>query len=290
MLGWSNVFERVGNTWSLIGTSWDMVKKDKEMLVFPAVSGLCLLLVLGSYGLRFIDGPAQAWMPPAGEAPLAEQVSYYGKLFLFYFITYFIIMFFNTGIIACAVIRMRGGNPTLADGFRTAFARVPLLIGWALISATVGLILRIIEDRSRTFGRIVASLLGMVWSLTTFLVLPILVVERKGPFAAIKQSTRMLRDTWGEQLIGGFSFGLLWFVCCIPGLFLFVVAIMLAGTANLLIPLVLLVVYMLVLALVFSVLQTVFQAALFYYARDSVAPHGWDAGVLAGAVGTAGTE
>ena len=287
MLGSAGFFDRIGNTWSLIGTSWDLLKKDKEMLVFPLISGICLLLVLGSFGLGILNSQDQGWQLPAREAPLAEQVAYYGKLFIFYFCTYFIIMFFNTGIVTCAVIRMRGGDPTLMDGFRVAFARVPLLLGWALLSATVGLILRIIEDRSRTVGRIVAGLLGMAWSLTTFLALPILVVEGKGPFAAVKQSTKMLKDTWGEQLVGGFSFGLLWFVCCLPGLVLFAVAVMLLGLANILVPVVLLAVYMIVLALVFSVMQTVFQAALYYYARDSVAPPGWDVGILAGAVGSA---
>ena len=290
MLGWGSIFERVGSTWSLIGTSWDLLKKDKEMLVFPLISGLCLILVLGSFGMSLLDSQAQGWQPPDRQAPWDQQLGYYGKLFLFYFCTYFIIMFFNTGIISCAVIRMRGGNPTLKDGFRVAFARVPLLFAWALVSATVGLILRIIEDRSRTLGKIIAGLLGMAWSLTTFLALPILVVEGKGPFAAVKQSTRMLRDTWGEQLIGGFSFGLLWFVCCLPGIVLFVIAVMLIGTSSILVPLVLLVVYMLTLALIFSVLQTVFQTALYFYAHGSVAPLGWDAGLLAGAVGPAGTE
>ena len=290
MYGRSGFFERIGNTWSLIGTSWDVVKKDKEMLVFPLISGICLILVVGSFAMGMLDTQAEGWGVPSREAAMAEQVSYYAKLFIFYFCTYFIIMFFNTAIITCAVIRMRGGNPTLGDGFRMAFARVPLLLGWALVSATVGLILRIIEDKWELVGRIIAGLLGMAWSITTFLALPILVVEGKGPFAAIKQSTKMLRDTWGEQLIGGFSFGLLWFVCCLPAVVLFVIVVLLLGLANIIIPLVLLVVYMIILALVFSVLQTVFQAGLYYYARDSVAPPGWDAGVLAGAVGTAGTE
>ena len=285
MWGHVGFFGRIANTWSLIGTSWDMVKKDKEMLVFPLISGLCLLLLLGSFGMGMLDADEQAWRPPARDAAMAEQISYYGKIFIFYFCTYFVMMFFNTGIIACAVIRMRGGDPSLGDGFKMAFARVPLLLGWALIAATVGLILRIIEDRSATVGKIIAGLLGMAWSLTTFLVLPVLVVDCKGPFSAIKDSTKMLKTTWGEQLIAGYSFGLLWFVCCLPGLLIFAAAFMLADS-YIIVWLVLLIVYMVILALVFSVMQTCFQAALYYYARQSVAPPGWDVGMLAGAVGT----
>ena len=100
MLIGGGFFNQIGNTWSLIGTSWNVVKKDKEMLIFPLISGICLLLVLGSFGMGFLDTEAQNWAPPEKEAPTADHVAYYGKLFIFYFCTYFIIMFFNTGIIA----------------------------------------------------------------------------------------------------------------------------------------------------------------------------------------------
>lgn len=284
MWGHVGFFGRISNTWSLIGTSWDMVKKDKEMLVFPLVSGLCLLLLLGSFGMGMAAEQGEGWTRPHPDAPTAEQITYYGKLFLIYFCTYFVMMFFNAGIIACAAIRMRGGDPSLGDGFKTAFARVPLLLAWALVAATVGLILRIIEDRSKAVGKIVSGLLGMAWSLTTFLVLPVLVVEGKGPLAAIKESTKMLKETWGEQLIAGFGFGLLWLVCCLPGFLIFAAAAMLA-TSYVIVWLALLIAYMVILALVFSVMQTCFQAALYHYARQSVAPPGWDTAMLAGAVG-----
>src|SRR5436190_24108713 len=111
---------------------------------------------------------------------------------------------------------MGGGEPTVADGFRAASARLPVIAGWALVSATVGVVLRIIEDRSEKVGRFVAGLLGMAWTLVSFLVIPILVVENKGPLLALKESTKLLKKTWGEQLTGSFSFGLVFFLMSIP--------------------------------------------------------------------------
>ena len=288
MIGLGIIFGRISNTWALIGTSWDLVKKDKEMLVFPLVSGLCLVLVVLSFGLGMFDAESEGWGPPAKAAAVEEHVAYYAKLFVFYFCMYFVMMFFNTGIIACAVIRMRGGDPGLGDGFRVAFSRVPILLGWALVSATVGVLLRVIENQSEKVGRIVADLLGVAWSLVTFFTLPVLVVEGKGPIGAIKQSAKMLKDTWGEQVVAGYSFGLLWFVFCLPAFVVFAVVVVLGAGAYFWILTGLLVAYVVTLALVFSTMQTVFQAALYYYVRESKAPAGWDEDFLRGIVSAAG--
>src|SRR5262249_29676200 len=154
---------------------------------------------------------------------------YYGTLFLFYVCNYFVVIFFNCAMVACATIRMGGGNPTVGDGFRAASARLPGIAGWAVVSATVGLVLRMIEERSEKIGRLVSGLVGMGWTLVSFLVVPILVVENRSPLAALKESTQLLRKTWGEQLVGNFSFGLMFFFLGIPAYALILLGI-LAGS------------------------------------------------------------
>ena len=120
--------------------------------------------------------------------------------------------FFNTAIIACAINRLQGGEPSVGYGFSVAMSRIHLILGWALLSATVGLALRIIEDRSERVGQFVTGLLGMAWTVMSYLVVPILVVEQKGPFAALKESSVLLKKTWGERLVGNSSFGLIFFL------------------------------------------------------------------------------
>ena len=206
------MFGKISYTFSLMSASWQVLKKDKELLVFPLLSGICCLLVIASFAVPvFMTG---SYAPPAGEATTAQQVAYYLTLFAFYFCNYFVIIFFNAAVISCAVIRLAGGDPTVSDGLRAAFSRIHLIAAWALVSATVGVVLRILEDRSRTVGRIVISLLGAAWAVVTYLAVPVLVVEQAGPLTAFKRSARLLKDTWGEQLVGGFSFGLV-FAC--PG-------------------------------------------------------------------------
>jgi len=269
---------KFSHTWSLMGASWEVLKKDKEILIFPLISGICCLLVMASFAIPLFA--SDNWRPPGEEAAAGELVEYYGILFLFYFCNYFIIVFFNSAIIACAVIRMGGGDPTVGDGFRAAFSRIGLIVGWALVSATVGIILRIIEDRSKAVGKFVAGLLGLAWSVTSFLVVPILVVEKKGPITAVKDSAALLKKTWGQQIIGNFSFGLIFFVMSMPAIALIVIGVFTGSPPATVAFVGLGVVYIIVLALIQSALQAVFQAAVYLYARDGETPQGFDSGLL----------
>jgi hypothetical protein len=270
---------KLSHTWSLMGASWRILKQDKEILIFPLLSGICCLLVLASFAIPIIS--SGSWELPEENATTQQQIIYYGTLFLFYFCNYFVIVFFNSAVISCAAIRMGGGDPTAGDGFRAALSRLPLIFGWALVSATVGLVLRIIEDNSKTVGRIVAGLLGMAWTVVSFLVVPVLVIEKKGPISALKESTMLLKKTWGEQLIGNFSFGLIFLLMNIPAI-IFVVLGFLSGSAiTLIVCIVLAVIYIIVIALIQSALQAIFQAAVYLYARDGAAPAGFGHELLA---------
>ena len=270
---------KLSHTWSLMGASWRVLKQDKEILIFPLLSGICCLLVLASFAIPIIS--SGSWELPEENASTKQQIMYYVTLFLFYFCNYFVIVFFNSAIIACAAIRMEGGDPTTGDGFRAALARLPLIFGWALVSATVGLILRIIEDRSKTVGRIVAGLLGMAWTVVSFLVVPILVIEKKDPISALKESTLLLKKTWGEQLIGNFSFGLIFLLLNIPAIILVALGFFSGNTVTLITCIILAVIYLIVVALIQSALQAVFQAAVYLYAREGEAPAGFEPELLA---------
>ncbi|MHC4925360.1 MAG: DUF6159 family protein [Planctomycetota bacterium] len=269
-----------GNTFPLMRASWSVLKQDKEMLLFPLFSGAACLAVLATFAFPIMNSDLLASTGEGG----AGEVVFYGVLFLYYFANYFVITFFNTAIIACAVKRMRGGDPTFSDGIRAATGRLPIILGWALLSATVGLILRIIEDKSDWLGKLVAGLLGMAWTVTSFLVVPVLVVQNKGPIDALKESTSLLRKTWGEQLIGNFGFGLVGLLMSAPGAILIVIGIALGSTSGYgFVPVTVVglgVLALLLAALTQSALQSIFQAALYLYASDGEAPSGFDGAAM----------
>src|SRR5262249_40397015 len=115
----------------------------------------------------------------------------YAVGFAFYFCCYFVIIFCNSALVACALMRFNGQEPRLADGFKMACARLPQILAWTLVSATVGILLQLVESLHEDVGYYVSLVLGAAWSIMTFFVVPVLVVEKTGPFAAVGRSVSL---------------------------------------------------------------------------------------------------
>jgi len=275
------MFAKLSNTWTIMRASFSIVRRDKELVLFSLLSSVCCMLVLASFAIPMVR--ADAWMPPSEDATTRDQVTYYSILFLFYFCNYFVIVFFNAAIVACTIKRLGGGDPTFGDGIRFAVSVLPQIFAWAVLSATVGVILRIIEDRSEKAGRFVAGLLGMAWTVLTFLVVPVLVVEKLGPIAAFKRSTSLLKKTWGEQLVSGFGFGLLGFLMALPVIPLILIGFLL-GSVGMVVCFVLAAVYLIIVALVNATADAVFRGVLYAYAESGSVPEAFDESALTGAL------
>ncbi len=207
---------RFGRSWELVKLCWQVLKQDKELVVFPIVSLVCVLIVTATFLVPGIF--SGFWQDVAdggaGWAAIALIV-------VFYLVQYAVVIFFNAALISAARIRLEGGDPTLGDGLRGAASHIGAVLGYAAISATVGLVLSFIREQGGIAGSIVAGLGGMAWNVLTFLVIPVLVVEGVGPIEAIKRSGVLLKKTWGEQLIGAASislvFGLAGFAIVVVG-------------------------------------------------------------------------
>ena len=261
------MFTRFSRSWALIKASGAVLRQDKELLLFPFFSGIATMLVLASFVLPLVlTGAIEQMNPEQSQAPFMIFA------FVFYLIQYFIIFFFNSALVGAAMIRLDGGDPTVRDGLRIASSRIVQIIGYAAIAATVGLILRLIEERLGIIGRWIAGLLGVAFTIATFLTVPILVSRDIGPVEAVKESAALLKKTWGENIIGNAGMGLVFFlfhlaVFGIGLLFIFGAA---QTGSNTLIALAFAIVLLAVVGLVLvqAALQGVYSAALYRYATD----------------------
>jgi hypothetical protein len=177
------MFQRLSNSWDLVKASAAVLRADKELVLFPIVSSVGVLIVSASFALpMFFGGMFDAVAGgQLGDIRIAGLII----AFLFYFSQYVVIVFSNAALVGAAMIRLRGGDPTVGDGFHIAFDHLGTILGYALIASTVGLLLRAISSRSDTLGRIAVSLVGLAWNLATFLVVPVLVVEDHGPLESV---------------------------------------------------------------------------------------------------------
>jgi hypothetical protein len=266
------LFQRFSNSWKLAKASARVLSADKELMIFPALSAVMLVLVTAAFALPII-------LAKSAEGIL-EGVGAYVIGFLFYLVSYFVIFFCNSALVGAAMIRLRGGDPTVADGFRIAFSRVGVIFGYALVAATVGMILRAIQERAGIIGRIVVGLMGMAWNLATFLVVPVLVVEDVNPIDAVKRSAALLKKTWGEQVIGGFSLGAIMFLATLLLFLVFVPLIILAiaSESPVMIGLVIggFVISLLLLSLVNATLSGIYTAALYRFAAEGQVSQGFE--------------
>jgi hypothetical protein len=264
---------KLENSFALMKASWEILKKDKEILFIPVISGITMLVLVASFLLPVFLVPDPALIKRLMNE---DSDSFMLMTFVFYFLSYLIIIFFNSAIIACATIRMGGGDPTVLDGINLACSRIFKIIAWALVSASVGILIRMIQGRSNFLGRVLAGLIGMAWSAASYLVVPILVNENKGPFSALGNSVELLKKTWGEGLIGTFSFGLVFSLMSLPVVFV-VAAGAYSGKGMLMLFLLAAgAVYLVVLSVFQSALQGIFQAALYQFARFGNVPSGFN--------------
>jgi hypothetical protein len=270
-------------SWDLLSQSFAVLKSDKELMWLPVISAIfCLVstvIIFGSALLVFAPFGAIAH-GAAQQKLLYQEISPF--IFLFYLATYSITIYFNVALVSIASDRLAGGNATLNDGLQTAWARKWRILEWALLAATVGILLKILERRLNFLGRIVTSIIGFVWTLASFFVVPLLAAEDIGPVDALTRSAEIFRETWGEEVVGSFSFGLIFFLLALLGILAPLLGAQ-TGQTGLFAGLAVAAVYWVLLGVVNAAAQGIFVAALFRYATTKQVPGAFQLSDLSGA-------
>ena len=268
------MLEKFSRSWALVTASAQVLRSDRELLLFPLISGAATLLVLATFllpmlALRVFEGGLGIGAAIIG--------------FLFYFCQYSVIVFCNCALVGAAMIRLEGGDPTLRDGFDAALARLPAILGYAAIAATVGVLLQMLKSRDNFLVRLLGSGLGVAWTLAAFLVVPVLVSRDIGPIDALRQSAALLKQTWGENIIGnvgiGAAFGLLTLATALLGVGLAIAALQVSTALAILVAITFGVLFLL-LGIYQAALSGIYSAVLYRHATAQQTPAGFPAGLI----------
>lgn len=282
-----NAFSR---SWMITKLAFGVINKDRELLWFALLSfifstAFTIAMVVPSVLPSLLDN---------GFSRESMEIYHYVIIFLTYFGLAFIASFFNVCVVYTTKVRFEGGNATFGESLKFAFSRVGLIAQWSLLAATVGLILRILDDLASRLGKIgqivaqlVIGLIGMAWSIVTIFVVPVLVYEGVGPIDAVKKSTQIIKKTWGESLIKAIGLGLIQF-------FVFFLIIVSTGGltyllmqqfefTGMLIGVGIGALLLLLAGIIFSVASTIFNTALYVYANNNLVPSGFNEDVVKGA-------
>lgn len=264
--------ETFRRSYRIFRQSLSILSQDKEILIFPVLSGIFTIL---AFGTMVFGGVSTGFFERlSADRSLQSNVLGYAALFVWYFVSWFIVIFFNVAVIHCAKIRLDGGDPTVADGFRAATQHLPRIAAWAAISATVGLILRVVAERGKVIGKIVSSIVGAAWAVATYFIVPVMIFEKRSLRDSVRQSTELISKTWGESLVAAGGIGAFAMLLAIPALALPIIGIFISPAVAIG-GLVTMVAYWIGLAVVSSALSSIFRTGLYLYAAEGRTPEGY---------------
>ena len=251
-----SIFEKLSNGWTLSMNSLKVLKANKQLIIFPILSGLSMVLIIGSFVVGMLA--SAGW--DIGNIGEQSTTFNYVAGFLFYVVNYFVVVFFNTALVDCTRDYFNGEIPSIQKGLRFSMSRLGAIFTWSLFAATIGFGLKLLQENLGWLGKIITGIIGIVWSIATFFVVPIIAYENLNPLQAVKRSTLLMKEKWGESLGSTFSFGLLrliaFMIICLPLLFLGMLINPIAGV-------ILMVLGAFLVMAVSSAAQTIFVSAVY---------------------------
>jgi hypothetical protein len=259
-------FNRLSNGWTISMNSFKVLKANKQLILFPLLSGISLLLIMGSFFTVLLG--AAGW--DFDNLQTDNTVANIGITFVYYLVNYFVVVFFNVALTHCTRLYFRGEEVSIRAGINYSLSRIGAIFSWALFAATIGTILKYLQENAGYIGKIVIGLIGVAWSIATFFVVPVLAYEDKGPLEAFKRSTEMMKEKWGESLASTFSFGLVQFLAILlislPLFFLGMLIHPIVGVALALIS-------VFIIVAVISASQAIFVSAIYHNINGDPVEH-----------------
>ena len=266
--------ERIKRGWKLSKQSWAVVKSDKSLLAFPIISVVAAIITM----IIFFGGGAAmavAIGSPWGALPLVIIGAYLLTV---------VGVFSSVALASCATEALDGRETTVGQGISAARGRMKLIFAWAAVALFVGALIAVIQSLLQEVAGGIASaifggLAGLAWAVATFFVIPVIALDGLGPKEALKTSAHVVKERWGEGVVGSSAIGLItFFVAMLPAIVMMVLGFVLAGSSavggGLLITIGVLV---FVIAMLFqSTITAVFRVALYRYATEGDVIGGFD--------------
>jgi hypothetical protein len=266
---------RISRGWALTRQSWDVLKGDASLALFPILSTIFATLAMVSI-----------WAPTLITRGVFDHQTVerndpvvYAAGVASAYVSTFIALFFNVALAACAARSMRGEDTKVREGLAAAARRIGPILGWTVVSTTFGLLLRAFENRVPLLGKIAAGIAGAAWGIATFFVGPVIALEGTGPLKSLQHSAAIIKARWGEGATGAATIGFVTvgFSFAIASVAIVGVVMLLEGGQALLgyAVLAIAVVLMFGAAVVSATLSQVFRVAVYDYALSGQTPGGF---------------
>jgi hypothetical protein len=276
------MFKSLSRGFDIAMASWSVLKRYPKLAVLPAVSALAFIVLfalLAGAGLMLDGHPAGLLHPQSADG----KATLYALFFACYFVFFFIGIFFNAALVFCTLQAFAGHEPSLKQGLATAAGRWPQILMWTLVASTVGLLLQALKELLEEKLGFLGGMLGLVgeaaWSGITYFVVPVLVVDGVGPVEAIRRSSAILREKWGEAVTGEGGIAIASVVLIVPAVLLAAIFVGLGVPVLVLAPMIL---YIPAVGLLVMTLGTIFRTGVYVYATTGQAPASFGENLIQG--------
>ena len=214
--------KRIRRGWALTKKSWALLNGHRELVRFPLYGGIATIIL----GLVFL-----------GPGAFALDQHTYGIGIPLVVIGIYVLsvvgIYFSVGLAACADLIFRGHDATVSDGIAVANTRFSQICGWAALSTAIAVVIGVLENQGGALGDIAGRLIGMAWSLITFLAVPVIAIEGTGPIETLKRSGALFKQRWGQQITGNLAIGgIVFLLGFLPGVALIVVGVVIWPSAG----------------------------------------------------------
>lgn len=253
--------------WELTKQSLPVLKANKRILIFPIISSIGCLIIFSVIAAPLWHIESN-FLQSSHESPLLIALAIIALLAVL-FVCNLIVIYCNAALIASIANYFQTKKLSLSYGLKAAKKCFPNIILWTLFNTTIGFILRTFQSRLGQITAIASILLGIAWSIISYFVVPILVLENISPIKAIKRSSHTLHKTWGSSLISNIRLGLIVFVARLIAFIPLAIMIYIGGTTNVLIGFIICVVLMFILTIISSATNNILRTVLYLYSVDN---------------------
>ncbi|MCH8519703.1 MAG: DUF6159 family protein [Nanoarchaeota archaeon] len=274
-----NIMDKFQRSWDITKLTFSILKKDKTMLLFPVMSSIFSILFIVMLIVPFVILSLFGITDTSG-------IVIFSALFVVYFGLAFLATFFNVCVVFYTKKTFRNEPVSFKSTLSFGFSNLKLIFYWALVSATVSVLIRILENATRRMGgigqiisRMLLATAAMGWAIATVFVIPSIVYNKRTPFDAIKESVQTLKKTWGESLIRYAGLNIIQFIVTFIGVIILGGLTIVSFMINLYLGLVMLtitILFVVIASLVFQVANDIFNTALFEYAQNGSVPNGYN--------------
>ncbi len=200
------MWRRYGVSLRLVRSSWSVLRRNSELLFFPLLTVVGASLMLGGLGWSVLWLLGYDIQRVVAAPAWAHTLLTYGWLALAYAVG----IYTNTALVAIVLRLFRGEQPDFGEGWRLATARLPCIFGYALLMATIGMVIRLIFRPAGFLGRllgpglertVVFTFVGLSWHVIPYFVVPVIINEDVRPLDALRRSAGIIRRTWGKDVV-----------------------------------------------------------------------------------------